>query len=251
MDYKDLQAGQTEENFWFKGKNGLISVLMKKVCGDNANLKILNIGAGTGSDLKILNRFGTVHVIDVNEEALSIIDSDLYYEKKIADACNLPYADNFFDIVVSFDVFEHIEDDKRAASEVYRVLKDKGSLVFTVPAFQCLFSSHDSALEHQRRYGKKKLRELLCDFQSVRIFFWNSLLFFPIAALRLLRARSKPSIDKIVLPAWLNKLFFFVLSFDNVLIERGVSMPFGLSLVGYCLKKDMQIPSLRDGMEFR
>lgn len=237
MDYKDLQAGQTKEFFWFKAKNDLVNLLMDKVCKDRKHLRILNIGAGTGDDLKDLVKFGKIYVIDIDCKALAVIDNNFCFEKKIADACNLPYDDNFFDIVVSFDVFEHIKNDKKAVSEVYRVLKNGGALVFTVPAFQILFSSHDKALEHQRRYSKKELQTLLISFNDRKIFFWNSLLFIFIAVMRLIKRKSKPKVDHMYLPRWLNVLFYKLLSFDNFLIRKNISIPIGLSLVGFCYKQ--------------
>ncbi|GCC10046.1 putative S-adenosylmethionine-dependent methyltransferase/MSMEI_2290 [archaeon] len=237
MDYKDLQAGQTKENFWFRAKNDLINVLMKKACKNRKRLRILNIGAGTGDDLEVLNKFGKNYVIDIDKDALSVIDDKLCEERKIADACNLPYDDNFFDVAVSFDVFEHIKNDQKAISEVYRVLKENGVLIFTVPAFQFLFSSHDKALHHQRRYSKENIKTLLFQFNNLKIFFWNSLLFVSIATMRLLKRKSKPKVDLMDLPPWLNTLFFNLLKIDNFLIKRGISMPIGLSIVGFGYKQ--------------
>jgi SAM-dependent methyltransferase len=237
MDYKDLQAGKTKEYLWFKARNNLIDVLMKKACKNKRQLKILNIGAGTGDDLEVLNKYGENYVIDIDEKALSIIDDSLCEEKKVSDACNLTYADNFFDVVVSFDVFEHIKKDKDAAAEIYRVLKDNGALIFTVPAFQFLFGSHDKALNHQRRYSKKSIKVLLFQFFDLKIFFWNSLFFVPMALIRLFNKRSSPKVDQINLPSWLNSFLFYFLKIDNFLIKREVSMPIGLSIVGYAFKR--------------
>lgn len=237
MDYKDLQAGQTKENFWFRAKNDLINVLMKKACKNRKRLRILNIGAGTGDDLEVLNKFGKNYVIDIDKDALSVIDDKSCEERKIADACNLPYDDNFFDVAVSFDVFEHIKNDQKAISEVYRVLKENGVLIFTVPAFQFLFSSHDKALHHQRRYSKENIKTLLFQFNNIKIFFWNSLLFVSMATMRLLKRKSKPRVDLMDLPPWLNTLFFNLLKIDNFLIKRGISMPIGLSIVGFGYKQ--------------
>jgi len=237
MDYKELQAGQIKENFWFKGKNDLINVLITKALKNRKQLKILNIGIGTGDDLEILNKFGENYVIDIDENALSVIDNKSCEEKKIADACNLPYEDNFFDVVVSFDVFEHIKNDQKAIREVYRVLKKNGALIFIVPAFQFLFSSHDKALNHQRRYNKKKIKTLLSQFINLKFFFWNSLLFVPLITIRLLKRRSKPKVDQMNLPFWLNTICFYLLKIDNFLIRRGISIPIGLSIVGFGFKR--------------
>lgn len=236
MDYKDLEAGQTNEHFWFKAKKELIDTLMKKTVGDKKQLRILSIGVGTGDDLDVLSKYGQNYITDVDEISLSVIDPKLYLEKKVSDACNLPYEDNFFDVVISCDVFEHIDNHTKAASEVHRVLKTDGVLVFTVPAFQFLFSSHDVALQHFRRYNKTKIKNLLSAFET-NIFFWNSLLFIPMAITRILNKNSKPKVDQGNVPSWLNTIFYHLLKFDNFLIKHNLSMPVGLSLVGYCFKR--------------
>ncbi len=234
MDYIDYIEGQTEENFWFKGKKRLINILLSKI--NLKNLKILNIGAGTGADLDILNRYGDIFISDINKKALDLIPEDFYKEKKVCSATNLQYPDEKFDVVCSFDVFEHIEDDKKVVTEVYRVLKKGGFLFFTVPAFNFLYSAHDRALKHIRRYNKKTMIQLLKKFRYIEISFWNSFLFIPFAILRYLKKKSKPKTDYFNLPSLIEKVFYKILTIENRLIKNGYKLPLGLSLIGYCKK---------------
>ncbi len=236
MDYKDLEAGNSSDYFWFKGKTDLIHTFMKKELGERNDLKILNIGAGTGDDLKILKNFGKNYVIDIDANALAVIDNSLCEDKRQGDACALPYEDNFFDVVISCDVFEHINDHIKAISEVHRVLKPNGILLFTVPAFQSLYSSHDKALDHFRRYSKRTLAEALSPFGKKRMYFWNTLMFPPAALSRLIRKNAKPKVDNPQMGSFMNKLMYRILKVDNFLIKRNLSLPAGLSLVGYCYK---------------
>ena len=235
VDLKDYQAGHSEISFGFRGKKLLINELMKKACKKNRNLKILNIGAGTGDDLDILNKFGENHLVDIEKEALPLIKKGICASKTVADACALPFENSSFDVVVSFDVFEHIPNDNKALQEIYRVLKKDGKLVFSVPAFQTLFSSHDKALHHVRRYNIKNLNQLLSSFKTKKLFYWNSLLFLPLAITRLKNRNAEPKIDS-PLPKQLNALFFHLLNFDNFLIKHNLSMPIGISIVGICQK---------------
>ena len=230
MDYKDYMAGQTGDQFWFRSKKDLINILMNKI--GRRNLKILNIGAGTGVDLEIMNRFGNIYIIDVNKKALDLIPSNLYSEKKLCDATALPYPNDFFDIVCSFDVFEHIKNDEKAVLEAHRVLKKGGLLLLMVPAFNFLFSAHDRALLHYRRYSKKKLYELLRIFKYEYLSYWNSILFIPLSILRILKKRAKPKTDYFNLPSLLEKAFLNFLRIENKLIMKDYRLPFGLSLVG-------------------
>lgn len=234
MDYKDYEVGALESNFWFKAKKDLIERLFKKL--NAKKMKILNLGAGTGDDLKILNKFGNVYVIDVNEKAIELIAKDLYFEKNIQDARNLKYPDNFFDVVASFDVFEHIKEDYRVINEVYRVLKKGGYLIFSVPANQFMYSSHDKALGHKRRYNKNQLKNLLKNFNNLKLYSWNFFLFIPLLIMRISKKNSAPKVDNFSLPIWIDNAFFRLLKIENFLIEKGFSLPLGTSIFGKCKK---------------
>ncbi|MGH1334574.1 MAG: class I SAM-dependent methyltransferase [Aureispira sp.] len=238
MDYKDYEAGQTADNFWFRAKYGLIELLMEKNSKKQSDepLKILSIGTGTGDDLKILKAFGNNYVTDILPEALSVVPDEDCFEKRLADATNLPYEEGFFDIVVSFDVFEHIEDDEKAVNEVHRVLKKGGSLVYSVPAGPGLFSSHDVALEHFRRYNKKMVKELFSDFKEVKMYSWNTLLYPLVAVSRIKNKNKEPRVDHPKLPGVVDRIFCNLLRFDNFLIRRGMSLPVGVSIAGWCQK---------------
>ena len=236
MDYKDIQAGNSNNHFWFKAKCDLVATLLEQVSAGRTGLKILSLGAGTGDDLEILNRYGRVHVVDIDQRALALIDDHACAEKRCEDASALSYEDNFFDIVVACDVFEHIADDHRAMAHVYRVLKKGGVVIFTVPAHQWLFSAHDRALKHYRRYSKKALKGLMRDFPVITLSYWNSLLFIPAALKRLSERWSKQQVNTARLPRILNSFCYRLLSIDNVLIKKQISLPVGVSLVGFCRK---------------
>jgi len=245
MDYVEYEAGVRSDNFYHRAKNNLVEVLMNQVCNRKTKLKILNIGAGTGDELKILNKYGDVYVIDISKESLSLIDPRLCAKKTLADARSLPFKNGFFDVVLSLDVFEHIKEDAKVAMEICRVLKKGGFLIWTVPAFQILFSNWDAALKHKRRYNKKAILRLLSKFDIVKLTYWNSILFIPIAIRRLIKKwvrtddpQSRALGDYLFshLPSPLNSLCYGVLNFDNLLIKWNVPIPIGLSIAGYCRK---------------
>lgn len=236
MDYKDYQSGHTISNFRLRAKKDLTEVLLSKYCQKGQKLKILNLGAGTGDDLEALNQYGRVYVIDINKDALKLIPANLCFEKRIADATKLPYKSDFFDMVVSFDVFEHISDDAAAVSETRRVLKKNGRLLFSVPAFQFLFSSHDRALEHKRRYNKRMLKRLLSDFHNLKLNYWTSMLFLPVAFMRLMNKNSKPKVENVKLPKLINSIFYMFLKIENKLVSLGFPLPPGINIIGICKK---------------
>ncbi len=102
-----------------------------------------------------------------------------------ADATSLPLADGSQDLVVAFDILEHLHDDDAAVREVHRVLKPTGTYLVAVPADPRLWSDHDVAVEHVRRYTRTGLLALLerGGFLVDSVRSWNVLLR-PVVALR-------------------------------------------------------------------
>lgn len=94
--------------------------------------KTLEIGAGTGLNFPHYPSDVQVTAIDNDESMLSAsADKNLgsHVKVEVADAENLPYADNEFDTVVATLVFCSVPNPDRALSEVYRVLKPGGSFL--------------------------------------------------------------------------------------------------------------------------
>ena len=81
-----------------------------------------------------------------------------------------------FDLVTALDVIEHIQDDYEAISTIHNLLKPRGFILLTVPAFQYLYSIYDAAVGHYRRYDKDSLHHLL-DRSGFTIL--KSAYFFP------------------------------------------------------------------------
>lgn len=242
MDYKDVISGQDYDNFWSLAKRHLISIILKKYLIDlhlqctKKSKEILEIGASIGEHLPILNQYGRVYALDVNTKALNKIPEKICYEKRLADARNIPYPDEMFDLVVALDVMEHIEDDVKVVDEVFRVMKKGGFLLILVPACPFLFSSHDIALSHLRRYKKKNIIKLLSSFKKLLLSYWNLVFFIPIAILRLIRKKEGNAEDIVLFPRLLNQFLFSFLRIENNLIKKGLILPMGLSLVGVFLK---------------
>ena len=235
MDYKDYASGLRANNFWFYRKTEFIGILLEKL-KLNKNIKILNIGAGTGNDIETIKKFGQISVLDIDKKVLDLIPNNLVKEKVIADACNLPFDNNSFDLVVSFDVLEHIKNDNQAVLEIKRVLKFNGLFVFTVPAYNFLFSSHDRYLEHFRRYNKKQIQKLLNSFDKIELGNWFFTLFLPISVHRLINKNNNYKLIKIskITDFFGNK----ILKLENLLFKYGIKYPIGLSFYGIYKKKN-------------
>ena len=83
-----------------------------------------------------------------------------------ADICNLPFADNLFDVILCNHVLEHILDDTKAMQEIYRVLKPAGMAILQIP--QDLSRQH--TFEDNTIVDRKKRAEIFGQYDHVRIY---------------------------------------------------------------------------------
>jgi ubiquinone/menaquinone biosynthesis C-methylase UbiE len=121
-------------------------------------------------------------------------------------------------------------------SEMYRVTKPGGWLVVTVPAYGFLWSEHDEALHHRRRYTASELRNKITNagFTVERSTYFITTLFFPILLFRIINNLTKKSLhaktSHIILPKWANSLLVRILDLERLYIRHS-NLPFGVSLI--------------------
>jgi SAM-dependent methyltransferase len=150
------------------------------------------LGSATGGNTLHISSLGH----DVTSVEYSQIGVLIQQNKGIpviqADARDLPFSGSSFDIVVCLDVLEHIVEDALVASEIYRVLKPGGRFLISVPEDPKLWSSHDVAVNHVRRYSKTRLIEVI-DTSGLRYQnIWSTLTYLRPAVI-LARRFSKGS----------------------------------------------------------
>jgi SAM-dependent methyltransferase len=189
-DYEDLYA--LEESFWwFPGMREITAALLDPFCPQARDRVILDAGCGTGINLAWLQRYagrGRVCGIDVSDDALRFCRARGHKLLTRASVTALPFADNNFDLITSFDVLVQLPGagaDAQAAQEMYRVLRPGGIAFVRAAAYEWMHSGHDDALSTQRRYSLGGLNDLLAraGFRILRATYANSLLL-PVAALR-------------------------------------------------------------------
>jgi SAM-dependent methyltransferase len=83
---------------------------------------------------------------------------------------NIPFRDEIFDIVVAFEVIEHVPNVLRSFSEVRRVLKKKGHFLLSTPIHQELWTHFDSLAGHLRRFDPIELIKMVYrnNFQLIK-----------------------------------------------------------------------------------
>ena len=138
-----------------------------------------------------------------------------------------------YDLVAMLDVLEHVPDDKGSLAAIKDRLKPGGTLLLTVPINPWMWSAHDVAHHHHRRYRKQEIRRLAEDagYEIQLLSPFNSLLFPPIAAVRLVgKLTGKDDSDDAMPSAPVNTILDTVFGLERELIGR-VPMPFGVSLI--------------------
>ena len=139
-----------------------------------------------------------------------------------------------FDLIVLLDVLEHIEDDTQSLATIRTLMSDKALILITVPAYQWLWSEHDTLHHHVRRYSKKTLKEKLnvSGFRVKYISYFNTLLF-PFALVERMKQRifSSSNEEALSMPnKSINYLLEKIFSYEANFINK-ISFPFGLSLI--------------------
>jgi SAM-dependent methyltransferase len=100
--------------------------------------RVLEVGFGAGAVLLALGPSADeIHAIDLDADPDAVTallaQQGLRGQLTRGDVLHLPYADGFFDLVVSFSVFEHLHEYQRALSEVRRVLAPRGLFLLGMP----------------------------------------------------------------------------------------------------------------------
>lgn len=96
---------------------------------------ILDVGCGFGEFAGVFFKSRVEMGIDISRQfLLQAYEGKKYHKLLVADAREMPFADNSFSSIVSVSVFEHIPNLEKAITECYRVLTPGGRLVFTTPS---------------------------------------------------------------------------------------------------------------------
>lgn len=238
MEEHVFKQYSAEKNNWLKrGRMDLIHTLMSRLEVKNSELEILEIGPGVGQNVDTLSRYGVVDVAESNPLGIQALKKN----QKVRNIYpfNVPFDSSYnYDAVFALDVLEHIENDEDIIQWTYAHLQPQGFFLIFVPAFQWIYSSHDKALGHYRRYNA---RGLLSKFdRNWKITQWgyfNSFLFPLAASMRLIKKITVKqetilNKDSSLVPEILDKVLGELLFFENQMIRWGFRFPWGLTL--YC-----------------
>jgi len=232
-----------ETHWWYRARRDIIFDWVKRIALAHKDPQFLDIGCGTGFNITHLHNLGYNQVmgLDFSSDALAYGHSRQLKALICGTAEELPVQHSCYDIILTLDILEHLDDDRKALSEIFRVLKPGGSLIIFVPAFRFLWSFQDEISHHQRRYTPKELREKISQagFELQKLTFVNSLLF-PIVWLGRIILRAFPEHFKITSesqmnPSWMNS-FLYHIFLSELFLLRFMDFPFGVSIFCVCKK---------------
>lgn len=234
----DEIASLEEWHWWFVGiRQALLDQLLPAAAGAT----VLDAGCGAGGTLRELKNRGVARAVGFDFSPLALKTARERAPGAVlnADLTRLPFADRAFDLVYCADVIEHIPDDRAAVAEIARVLKPGGRVGIAVPAFQELWTEHDDANHHQRRYRRGQLVALVegAGLTIERSSYLNMTLGVPIAGYRLwrrffewMRGPRKPDSDIKPMPKPLNAFGSAVFTAERRLLASA-DLPFGTSVM--------------------
>lgn len=247
----EILAATEGYHWWHGGMRAIVAALLEPLYGKRHDLRILDAGAGTGGNVRFLQRYGHVIGLDYEPLALELAGSALHSVLTRGSVMALPYADRQFDLVTSFDVLYHqgVPDEHTALREIWRVLDYGGRLVIRLPAYDFLYSKHDRAVHTRRRYTLSTVHELLqrAGFIVERSSYINTLLF-PVALVQRLAERVFPGLEQsesdLTPPApALNQTLRAPFALEAAWLELGGQFPYGLSII--CLAHSNKYEQVR------
>jgi SAM-dependent methyltransferase len=233
----ELQTHRVEDrHWWYQGRRRVIERVIERL-DLPAGARILDAGCGSGRNMVDLARHGAVTGVELSETSVRLARERNAGEVVEGSVMDMPFEDGTFDLTVSLDVIEHLQDDVGALRELRRVTKPGGALLVTVPAYQWLWSGHDEINHHHRRYNRRTLLApaQAAGWQMKSSAHFNSLLL-PIAIVLRALERFKPSTTKSSLDLWippapLNWALRQPLHLEAAVIGHGGPIPAGLSLL--------------------
>ncbi|HUU36037.1 MAG TPA: class I SAM-dependent methyltransferase [Vicinamibacterales bacterium] len=231
-------------HFWFIGFRRFVLPWLAVAARGRRDLRLLDCGCGTGSNLALLARHGQAFGFDLSLRGLEFARARGVKRVARASIGAIPFPDAAFDVVTSFDVLYGLPDEVEgaAARELARVVKPGGAVLITVAAFAALRGGHGSLSQEVRRYTVGSLTRLLqgAGLEVERISYTHATLFplmFLVRTWQRWRGGGQAAVSEteISVPAApVNAVLSALLTVESWLL-RVANLPFGSSVI--CLAR--------------
>lgn len=248
MDHIARERLYGERSTWLnEGRGALIGELLRQC--PNIEGDVLEVGAGSGLYVDIMASYGPLDVIEVDEETCDALEQHDAVRTSYRVGIPELQTDRRYGLIGAFDVLEHIESDSSALQWVSDHLTDNGVFIATVPAYQWLYSDHDRAVYHFRRYTERTLRQAFPPSLRIQTLTYFNTTLFPVAvaarAAWQVKRKFTNSDGKIAkqsseLPKAVDTLFLSIMKGEIAAIRSGMHLPFGISIVVLARKQAIQ-----------
>jgi len=148
--------------------------------------KTLEIGSGIGNISAQFVKHGLpLSLSDYSDEYCQYLKKKFSSEPLIGNIVKIDLTDKdfntrhasllgHFDTVFALNVVEHIENDRLAVANCYKLLAPGGKIILLMPAYPALYNGFDKGLGHCRRYTRKTMDQLLStQFQVLKTWHFN------------------------------------------------------------------------------
>jgi SAM-dependent methyltransferase len=241
-DFELIYHKVEKNHFWFKSRRNYILDVLKNHSRDSS---ILDIGSSSGILLLELMEAGfkreNLYGIDISETAIENCRKNGIENAFVMDAQKITLPRKF-DVIIASDCLEHLQDDSAAIANWTQLLNENGCLLVFVPAFMSLWSSHDEANMHYRRYTLPQLKKMFTPHRvSIQqAGYWNFSLFTPvflwrkISSIRRMKNDNHENASDLDKLSVFNPLLLFILNLENRILKY-IRFPFGIS--AFCVVK--------------
>lgn len=224
-----------EDHWWWQSRRRFVLAWLERLSARRPPERILDVGCGDGLFFDALSKYGEPWGVECDE---GLVDPAGKWAPRVKIA---PFGAGYEDgrdygLITMLDSLEHIEDDAAAARKAASLLARGGFIFLTVPALPSLWSVHDEANRHFRRYTRAALRSVLegagLEVETLGYYFgWPVLPMFGRKLLGGAKPKGEAAGDYAVLPPPrpLNSMLYAATALEQVLTGRG-GTPIGSSL---------------------
>ncbi len=224
--YNHIPLSKDFNNWWYIGRKILLKHIIT-VAISKKDLSILEIGPGTGVNIEVLQNYGKVDLLEVDNYFIQLIENNTLLKiNEIFD--DFSKIKRKYDVIVFLDVLEHIDNYDSFLNNVRQILKSDGIAIMSVPAYQALFSKHDEELHHFRRYNWNMIQEQIKNKFVLKKRFGYNYILLPIRFIQI-KLIKKPKSDTTV-NSVLNLAFKLIIFLEVFFLKIGLNPKFGLSL---------------------
>lgn len=229
-----------KKHWWFVTKKRIVLDTIDSFLSKDDKNKVLDIGCGSGLMLNALEDVGETFGMDMSDDAINF--SKEIFSGKVEKGVlpnQIPYEENFFDLITALDVIEHVDQDLESLIAIRSHLALNGKAVVTVPAYMFLWSSFDEMNDHKRRYTLTELNTKLVQagFTVEKISYFNTLLFPIVFVVRMLNnVLKRDGASDVDMPSRpLNFVLEKIFGIEKYLLKF-INLPFGVSILAVVSK---------------